>query len=160
MSRARPSGALGGRTIRHRLVAHFLGGRDSARVRRLVGSAAAGRDDAFNRMAMISETDKRTSILLWFGIAAPLLRHLFIYSLGIATPGYSARRDFLSELSAFDAPYAVPMGLFGVGLVGLMMMAAAFGLYRVTNDRPLGRLTACLVGLSGLGICGCGPSPV
>jgi len=103
------------------------------------------------RMALSSEADKRTTILLWFGIAAPLLRHLFIYSVGIATPGYSARRDFLSEVSAFDAPYAVPMGLFGVGLVGLMMIAAAFGLHRAINDRPLASLTAYLVGLSGLG---------
>jgi hypothetical membrane protein len=102
-------------------------------------------------MALTTETTIRTSPLLWLGVAAPLLRHLFIYSLGIATPGYSARRDFLSELSAFDAPYGVLMGLFGVGLVGLMMIVAAFGLYRAIDDRPLANLTACLVGLSGLG---------
>ena len=83
-----------------------------------------------NRMYVTTESAKRTSLLIWLGVAAPLLRHLFIYSLGIATPGYSVRRDFLSELSAFDAPYAVLMGLFGIGLVGSMMIAAAFGLYR------------------------------
>lgn len=97
------------------------------------------------------ESIKRTSILLWLGVTAPLLRHVFIYSLGIATPGYSARRDFLSELSAFDAPYAVIMGTFGIGLVGSMMIVAAFGLYRVIDDRPLANLTEGLVGVSGLG---------
>lgn len=102
-------------------------------------------------MALTTKTAKRTSAFLWLGVAAPLLRHLFIYSIGFATPGYSARRDFLSELSAFDAPYAVLMGLFGVGLVGLMMIVAAFGLYRAITDRPLASLTACLVGISGLG---------
>lgn len=102
-------------------------------------------------MVLTDRADKRISILLWLGVVAPLLRHLLIYSLGIATPGYSARRDFLSELSAFDAPYAFLMGLFGLGVVGLMMIAAAFGLHKAINDRPLAGPTAVLVGLSGLG---------
>lgn len=102
-------------------------------------------------MYLTTESAKRTSLLIWLGVAAPLLRHLFIYSLGIATPGYSVRRDFLSELSAFDAPYAVLMGLFGIGLVGSMMIAAAFGLYRAIENRRLASITAWLVGLSGMG---------
>lgn len=102
-------------------------------------------------MTLTGKPDRRITILLWLGVAAPLLRHLCIYLLGIATPGYSARRDFLSELSAIDAPYAVFMGLLGVGIVGLLMIAAAFGLYRALGSRPLSRLTAMLVGISGLG---------
>ena len=90
-------------------------------------------------------------VLLLLGVTAPIMRHLFIFTLGIATPGYSQRRDFLSELSAIDAPYAIVMGLFGIGVVALMMIAAAIGLERAAGGRPLGRLTAFLVGSSGVG---------
>ena len=89
--------------------------------------------------------------LLLLGVAAPILRHILIYGLGWLTPNYSASRDFLSELSAIGAPYSWIMNVFGLALIGVMMVLAAFALHRGLAALRGGRLAAWLIGISGIG---------
>lgn len=88
--------------------------------------------------------------LLWIGVVAPILRHIVIYSIGLATPGYSGLRDFLSELGAIGAPYAVIMNVFGISLIGLLMICFAVGLFGCLSPLTGGRSSAVLIGLSGI----------
>jgi len=87
--------------------------------------------------------------LLWLGVAAPLVRHLAIYGLGAATPGYSAATDFISELGAVGAPYGSVMNAVGIGLVGVLMLFASVALYERLSPLAGGRVAAVLLAVSG-----------
>lgn len=89
-------------------------------------------------------------LLLWFGVLAPVLRHVTIYGLGAATPGYSAAGDFISELGALDAPYGLVMNALGIGVIGVMMLLASIALFHCLAPFAGGRASALLLALSGL----------
>ena len=97
--------------------------------------------------------------LLWLGIAAPIYREGLVFLLGLITADYSASRDFISELGALDAPYRELMNIYGAVLSGTLIAASAIGLYRVLSGRSLGRTSAVLVALYGIGLVGAGMTP-
>lgn len=88
-------------------------------------------------------------VLLWFGVAAPVMRHAAIYGFGAATDDYSASTDFISEIGALDAPYSLPMNALGIGLIGAMMLLASWALFNRLATLPGGRASALLIALSG-----------
>lgn len=93
---------------------------------------------------------RHLKLSLGLAVVAPVLREAVIYGLGAATPGYSAARDFLSELGALEAPYRIPMNILGIGLIGIMMVSASLGLWAVARGSLGGRAAAVLVGISGV----------
>lgn len=84
------------------------------------------------------------------GIIAPLLRHIMIYSVGFATPGYSLRKDYLSELGAIGAPHNELMNILGIGLIGLLMISFSIGLFKCLRLKKGGPTTTILIGSSGV----------
>ena len=97
--------------------------------------------------------------LLWLGIAAPIFKQGFVFLLGLIIPDYSASRDFISELGALDAPHGQLMSIYGLVLPGLLVAASALGLFRVLSGRSLGKTSAVLVALYGIGLIGVGMTP-
>ena len=98
-------------------------------------------------------------VFLWCGVAAVVIRNVSLVAAALATPGYSMRRDFLSELSAIDAPYASAMNILSLELVGTLIILAAIALFREMSQRPAGHLSAMLIGLSGAAFIGIGLTP-
>lgn len=89
-------------------------------------------------------------VLAWCGVIAPLLRTGLIISLGYLDPAYSQARDYLSELSAREAPLAAVMNIFGIGLVGVLLMLFSVPLYRSSKRGLAATAGAACLALSGL----------
>lgn len=96
--------------------------------------------------------------LAWCGVIAPLLRLGLILVLGSLHPGYSQPRDFISELGAQGAPFALAMNA-GISLGGLLVTLFSVALYRACNSSPLALGGAALLALSGLAFIAVGLFP-
>ena len=103
---------------------------------------------------LVASKSSPRSLLLWLGVVAPVLRHVMIYGLGAAMPGYSARTDFISEIGALQAPYSLLMNVVGTGLVGLMMILVSLPMSRCLSPMRGGRISAALIGISGVAFLG------
>lgn len=85
--------------------------------------------------------------LAWAGIAAPLIFWMALITAGLIRPGYSAIREYGSELGV--GPHAWLMNGAFI-LWGLLEMAFALGLYRSLADtRGAVQLGAALIGVAG-----------
>lgn len=87
-------------------------------------------------------------ILALCGIIGPILYLTVITVLGSLYPGYDHLSDVMSKLGATGAPNAIIMNVFGFGLLGLTLIAFAFGLYMIVKSR----ISLALMIISGLGI--------
>ncbi len=88
-------------------------------------------------------------------IAATVIRNAAWYWIGFITPGYSLRRDFISETMALDAPHREIATLLGVVPVGVLLLVATPALYRLWARSSSGRVAVmiiAMVGLANLGI--------
>lgn len=92
----------------------------------------------------------KKSWLLYFGIIAPIVRQLVINTTAIITPGYSSVGNYLSELGAEGAPFALSFNFFGITLIGLFLVFAAIGFYEHLHDIAGGQIISWLLALSGL----------
>lgn len=88
--------------------------------------------------------------LAWCGVFAPVLRIGLIIVLGWLDPAYSQARDFISELSARGAPYAAVMSIFGIGLVGVLLILFSVALFRANTKGLLGPAGAACLAVSGV----------
>ncbi len=68
-------------------------------------------------------------ILAVSGILGPLIYVTVIFVLGFLTPGYDNITQYMSELGAVGAPYAVFMNTFGFMLVGLLLILFTIGFH-------------------------------
>jgi hypothetical membrane protein len=89
-------------------------------------------------------------MLAWCGIIAPVLRIGLIIVLGYLDPGYSQARDYISELSAREAPFATVMGVVGVGLVGVLLVLFSVALFRWAKRGFLAAAGAAALAVSGV----------
>ena len=97
--------------------------------------------------------------MAWCGVLAPTLRFGFILVLGALHPGYSQARDFISELGARQAPFALPMNVFGTALVGILLAGFSVALYDACKPGLLARTSAWLLAISGLAFVAVGVFP-
>lgn len=97
--------------------------------------------------------------LAWCGVVAPILRFGFILVLGALHPGYSQARDFISELGARQAPFALPMNVGGTALVGLLVAGFSVALYDAYKPGRLARASAWLLAISGVAFVAVGIFP-
>jgi hypothetical membrane protein len=84
--------------------------------------------------------DYVTRWLTLCGIIAPLQIVVFILIAGALTPGYSHLSDTISQLGALGQPQPLVIGL-GLVLYGLLVNAAALGLYRLSPPSAAAKLT-------------------
>ncbi len=97
--------------------------------------------------------------VLYLLIGVPVLRLVVVYGTGALTPGYSHRRDFLSELSAIGAPHHVLVSLFGPGLTGVALCLAAPVLWSVWSGSRVARAATALLAVSGVAYLGIAGAP-
>ena len=84
------------------------------------------------------------------GIAGPLLYAAVVAITGYLTPGYDPLTQWISELGATGAPYAVVFNVLGPGLFGILSVAFAAGLWRALKGGPLAFITAALITVAGI----------
>jgi hypothetical membrane protein len=101
-------------------------------------------------------------IMAWCGVVAPILRFGFIIGLGALHPGYSQARDFISELGARQASFALLMNVGGTALVGILLAGFSVALYDAYKPGFFARASAWLLAISGLafvavGVFACDP---
>ena len=88
---------------------------------------------------------KPETLLLWAGIAVPILYFGNLLLSSLLYPGYSHVRQYVSELGGPEAPHAT---LFNTGVVifGLAAVAAGGGFGLALRRRDSGRVLAVAVG--------------
>ena len=90
----------------------------------------------------------------WCGIAAPIVFFVAMVAFAFLTPGYSNMANAVSELGTAGAPYALGWNLLGFVLVGLLVMAFAWGMRLDLRPGKGAVGVPLLIGLSGLGLAG------
>ena len=83
----------------------------------------------YGRRLLVSIDPHEKKLLALCGIAGPIIFALVVLILASLTPGYSHVADYMSELGATGAPYALFMNTLGFFLLGIMMIAFALGLH-------------------------------
>ena len=93
--------------------------------------------------------DSTQRLLAICGIIGPILYAIVVIILGFLQPGYSHVTQSMSELGEVGAPNAIIMNTAGFPLLGLLMIAFAFGLHRGISEGKGSKIGPALVALSG-----------
>ena len=88
-------------------------------------------------------------VLAICGIIGPILYTIVVIVLGLLRPGYSHVAQSMSELGEVGAPNAIIMNTAGFPLLGLLMIAFAFGLHRGISQGKGSKIGPALIALSG-----------
>ena len=96
------------------------------------------------------QNDSLTRLLAICGIVGPIQFIVVILVFGLLRPGYDPIRQYMSELGAVGAPYAIAF-IVPEFLLGLMMIAFAFGLHRGISEGQGSKLAPILIVVSGVG---------
>jgi hypothetical membrane protein len=85
------------------------------------------------------------------GIIGPILFTVILITLGFLQPRYNHVTQYISELGAVDAPYALIMNTAGFPLLGLLIIAFAFALDRGVKNGNGSKIGPILIVISGGG---------
>ena len=96
------------------------------------------------------QNDSLTRLLAICGIVGPVQFIVVILVFGLLQPGYDPIRQYMSELGAVGAPNAIVF-IMAEFLLGLMMIAFAFGLHRGISEGKGSKLAPILLVVSGIG---------
>ena len=96
------------------------------------------------------QNDSLTRLLAICGIVGPAQFIVVILVFGLLRPGYDPIRQYMSELGAVGAPNAIAF-IMPEFLLGLMMIAFAFGLHRGISEGQGSKLAPILIVISGVG---------
>ena len=93
--------------------------------------------------------------LKWYAICGaigPILFTIVVITLGLLHPGYNHVTQYISELGASGAPNAIIMNTVGEPLLGLLMIAFAFGLHQGIGKGKGSKIGPALVAVGGAGL--------
>jgi hypothetical membrane protein len=96
------------------------------------------------------QNDPLTRLMAICGILGPIQFIVVILIFGLLRPGYDPVRQYMSELGAVGAPNAIAF-ILPEFLLGLTMIAFAFGLYRGISKGKGTKLALILIVVSGVG---------
>lgn len=94
---------------------------------------------------------KTLHILALCGIAGPILFTLVLLSLGLLAAPYNHVTQYMSELGATGAPFALAMNLVGFIALGCCIILSALGLHQVINKGNGSKGSPVLLVFSGIG---------
>lgn len=97
--------------------------------------------------------------LAFCGVVAPIVFILALVVFSLFTPNYSNLTNAVSELGTMGAPYALAWNIFGFTLVGLLIIAFAWGLHLDLRPGPGASIVPILIGISGIGFAALGLFP-
>ena len=92
------------------------------------------------------------------GIIGPILFAIVEITLGLFQPTYNHAAQYISELGATGAPNAIIMNV-GLFLLGILIIAFAFGLYLGINEGRSSKIGPTLLAVSGAGFMATGLFP-
>ena len=98
-------------------------------------------------------------VLAWCGVLAPIVFIVSLVIFSLLTPHYSNLTNAVSELGTLGAPSAFAWNILGFLLVGLLIIAYAWGMYLDLRHSIGGIVVPILVGISGIGFAGLGLFP-
>lgn len=101
---------------------------------------------------------KLTTLLLWAGMLAVLVRNILVYYIGWISPGYSPVSNFISELSAEGTPYADLVNIGSLIVLGIILTITALALKRRLPG-PGRELSMSYLAISGIAFIGIGLFP-
>lgn len=101
---------------------------------------------------------KLTTLLLWSGLLAVLVRNILVYYIGWISPGYSPVSNFISELSADGTPYAHVVNIGSLIILGMVLTMTALVLKRRLPGPGRG-LSMSYLAISGIAFIGIGLFP-
>ena len=96
--------------------------------------------------------DRTQWLLALCGILGPIFYTIIVIILGFLWPGYNHVSQFMSELGATGAPNAIIMNIFGFILLGILMIAFSFGLYRNVSKGKVTTISSALIVVSGISL--------
>ena len=85
------------------------------------------------------------------GVIGPILFIMVIFIFGLLRPGYSPVRQHISELGEVGVTNAIVFNIAGFLLLGLLMIAFAFGLQRGISEGKGSKIGPTLIAVSGAG---------
>lgn len=85
------------------------------------------------------------------GIVGPIVYTIVMIAIGLLQPGYNHLTQFMSELGEVGGPNATIMNTAGFMLLGLFIIAFAFGLHRGINEGKGSKIGPALIAMSGAG---------
>ncbi len=94
-------------------------------------------------------TDRTQSLLAICGIIGPVIYTIIVIIMGFLHPDYNHVTQYMSELGAVGAPYAVIMNTLGLPLLGLLTIFFAIGLHRDIGDSKDSKIGPFLIAVSG-----------
>lgn len=74
-----------------------------------------------------TQADKTLRLLAICGIIGPILYTSVLIIVGLLRPGYNHVTQYMSELDEVGGPNAIIMNIAGFTMLGLLMVAFAFG---------------------------------
>lgn len=83
------------------------------------------------------------------GIVGPILYTIVLIIIGLLRPGYNHLTQPMSELGEVGGPNAIIMNTVGFMLLGVLIIAFAFGLHRGINEGS--KIGPALIAMSGAG---------
>lgn len=95
--------------------------------------------------------DSTQRLLAICGIVGPILYTIVLIIVGFLRPGYNHITQVMSELGEVGGPNAIVMNIAGFTLLGLLMIAFAFGLDRGISEGKGWKVGPALVALAGAG---------
>lgn len=96
--------------------------------------------------------DITLTILAVCGIIGPIIYTTVLFTLGLLQPSYNHVTQYMSELGEVGAPNAIIMNTLGFPILGLFLIAFAFGLHHDTNRGKGSKIAPTLVAVSGVGL--------
>ncbi len=85
------------------------------------------------------------------GIVGPILYTIVMIAIGLLRPGYNHLMQPMSELGEVGGPNAIIMNTAGFMLLGVLIIAFAFGLHRGINEGKGSKIGPALIAMSGAG---------
>ena len=96
-----------------------------------------------------TRSDTTQRLLATCGIVGPISYAIVVIILGFLQPGYNHITHRLSELGEASGQNAIVMNTAGVALLGILMVAFAFGLHRGIGEGKGSKIGPALLALSG-----------
>ena len=108
----------------------------------------------------VKVSDKTGAILAVCGIIGPVSYAFVTAILGLFWPESNPISIGMSELGAIGAPHAFFMNAFGFQLLGVLMVAFGFGLYRSLRNGLISKFGAALIVVGGIDMIAVGFLPM
>jgi len=94
------------------------------------------------------------------GVIGPIAFAIVVIASGLLQPAYNHVTQYVSELGARGAPNAMIMNVAGFSLLGMFIIAFAFGLHLGVNEGKGSKIGPVLLAVSGAGFVAVGLFPL